>query len=328
MFKSLSLAAFNWKVLLKSIVYQILLLALMLALGFTLFGNLIDDLIRVINDNHISDFLYRAINAIVGGEFDSATFTEELSEVIKNWHDGIASLRHPFGVMELTYILFVLIVVLYRLLVSLTDVSVACQLDEFMTSNASRPFTWFFFKKQGKTWKFALLQTALALPLDALILTGSVGFYLLFLIAFNWWTIIPVCVIAILMYAVRLTVFAFCLPAVVNDELHTRDAFKSGMALIIKRFWRVFWKTLIVVCVMVVISVLSILYISNTWVKTFLLTVPNFVLFFYLKCVNIVDYFQAENRPFFYKRVVIEGTERYNRKHASPSKRSGKISKN
>ena len=315
MVKSLSLATFNWKVLLKSILYQILLLALVLALGFTIFGNLIDDLIRVINDNHISDFVSETISAIVSGEFDSAQFTAQLNEVISNLQEGISSLRHPYGVVELSYVLFVLIVLLYRLLVSLTDVSVMCQLDEFMTSNASRPFSWFFFKKQGRTWKFALLQTALALPFDILIVTGSIGFYLLFLIAFNWWTIIPVCVIALLLYTVRLTFFAFCLPAVACEEMPARDAFKRGLSGIINRFWRVFWKTLIVVCVMVVLSVLSIMYIGNTWVKTLVLTVPNFVLFFYLKCVNIIDYFQAYNRPFFYKRVDIEGTDRYNRRH-------------
>ena len=314
MVKSLSLATFNWKVLIKSILYQILLLALVLALGFTIFGNLIDDLIRVINDNHISDFVSETISAIVSGNFDSAEFTAKLNEVISNLQEGISSLRHPYGVVELSYILFVLIVLLYRLLVSLTDVSVMCQLDEFMTSNASRPFTWFFFKKQGRTWKFALLQTVLALPLDILIVTGSVGFYILFLIAFNWWTIIPVCVIALLMYTVRLTLFAFCLPAVACEDVSTRDAFRRGLSMIINRFWRVFWKTLIVVCVMVVVSVLSIMYISNNWVTTLVITIPNFVLFFYLKCVNIIEYFQADNRPFFHKRVDIEGTDRYNRK--------------
>ena len=321
MFKPLSLAAFNWKVLVKSIFYQVLLLALVLALGFTIFGNLIDDLIQLIKDNHIADFVSETISAIVNGEFDSAVFTNNLSELISNLQEGISSLRHPYGVVELTYILFVLIVLLYRLLVSLTDVSVECQLDEFMTSNASRPFTWFFFKKQGRTWKFALLQTALTLPLDVLILTGSVGFYLLFLIAFNWWTIIPVAVIALLLYAFRLTYFAFCLPAVTCEETSARDAFRRGLSVIVSRFWRVFWKTLIVVCVMVVVSVLPILFIENTWIMTLVLIVPNFVLFFYLKCVNIVEYFQADNRPFFHKRVDIEGTDRYNRRLARKSRR-------
>ena len=318
MFKPLSLAAFNWKVLIKSILYQILLLALVLALGFTIFGKLIDDIIQLINDNHIADFASNTISAIVNGEFDSVEFTTNLNEVISNWQEGISSLRHPYGVMEISYVLLVLIAVLYRLFVSLTDVSVASQLDEFMTSNASRPFTWFFFKKQGRTWQFALLQTAFALPLDILIATGSIGFYLLFLIAFNWWTIIPVAILALLLYAFRLTTFAFCLPAVTCEVMTTREAFKHGLSLIVKRFWRVFWKTLVVVCVMVVISTLA-MYIENTWIMTLVLTVPNFVLFFYLKCVNMVEYFKADNRPFFFKRVDIEGTDRYNRRQRRKS---------
>ena len=315
MFKSISVAAYNWKVLLKSILVQILLVALVLALGFTLFGNLVGDLIEVINANHIADFVSQTINQIIDGTFESAQFSERLNEVITNWHDGIASLRHPFGMVSLTYVLFVLMVLLYRLLVSLTDVTVACQLDEFMTSNASRPFLWYFIKKQGRTWQFALLQTALALPLDVLILSGSVGFYLLFLIAFNWWTIIPVCVIALLMYTVRLTLLGFCLPSVVCKDMPTGAAFTEGLSFIFKRFWRLFWKTLIVVCLMVVICVVSIMFVQNNLVVTILITIPNFVLFFYLKCVNIVDYFQAANRPFFYKRVDIEGTDSYNRRH-------------
>ena len=319
MLKPLSLATFNWKVLIKSILYQILLLALVLALGITVFGNLIDDLIQLVNDNHIIDFVSDTISDIVNGEFDSVTFTTNLNEVISNWQAGISSLRHPYGVVELTYIVFVLMVILYRLFVSLTDVSVECQLDEFMTSNASRPFTWFFFKKQGRTWSFALLQMALTLPLDVLIVTGSIGFYLLFLIAFKWWTIIPVAVIALLMYAVRLTVFAFCLPAVASEDLPMRVAFKRGLSQVFNRFWRVFWKTLIVVCVMAVVSVLALVFIDNTLIMSLVITIPNFILFFYLKCVNIVEYFQADNRPFFHKRVDIEGTDRYNRKHLRSS---------
>ena len=315
MFKPLSITAFNWKVLIKSILCQILMLALVLALGFIIFGNLIGDIMRVVNENHILDLLSKMMNAIVGGEFDGEVFTEQLNQVLTSWREGIAQLKHPFGVMELTYVLFVVIVVLYRLLVSVTDVTVNYQLDEFMTSNATRPFTWYFFKKQGKTWQFALLQMVFTLPLDVLIVTGSLGFYLIFLLAFNWWTIIPVCIITILLYAARLSIFAFCLPSVVCSDLNTRDAFKRGLSKIVSSFWRVFWKTLIVVCLIVVVSVLSIMYISNTWVMTVVLTIPSFVLFFYLKCINVVEYFHAENRPFFYKRVDIEGTDRYNRKH-------------
>lgn len=323
MIKPLRLASHNWRVLLKSIIYQVVLLALVIALGILIFGNLVDEVLRVWGENNVNDFLNNSLNSLFAGEFDSDVFTSELSALIVNLRESISAIQHPWGGVVLPYLVICVMFVVYRLLVSITDVTVDCQLDEFMTSNASRPFTWYFFKKQGKTWKFALLQTAFNLPLDVLIICGSIGFYLLFMLAFNWWTIIPVAIIAVLFYVVRLSLFAFCLPAVAcEQELSTRAAFKRGLSLIVNRFWHVFWKTLIVVILMATISLISILFIDNTLVSAIMTTVPNFVLFFYLKCVNIVEYFRADNRPFFYKRVDIEGTERYNRRLGKRAKRN------
>lgn len=328
MLKSLMLASHNWKVLLKSILYQALLLALILALGSLVFGNLFEDVIRVIRDNNVRGFLYDTVNSIFTADFNSEQFAKDLGELISNVQQSISSVRVPFGGVTLTYALIVIILVLYRMLVALTDVTCDCQLEEFMSANAERPFTWFFIKKQGRSWQFVLLQTAFVLPLDTLIVCGSIGFYLMFLIAFNWWTIIPVAVIALLFYVARLTLFAFCLPAVVCEDLSTGKAFRAGLSKIMTRFWRVFGKTFAVICLMVSIVVVSVMFISNPIVSTIVITVPNFILFYYLKCVNIVEYFQTDNRPYFYKRVDIEGTDRYIKKHAKKHARNNRRKQN
>ena len=320
MIKSLKLATHNWRVLLKSIIYQAILLALVIALGLLIFGNYVDDIAHFFSENQVKDFIDNSLNSFFAGEFDSETFSSQLSALIANIQGSISPL---WSEVALSYLFICVIFVVYRLLVSITDVTVDCQLDEFMTSNASRPFTWYFFKKQGETWRFALLQVALTLPLDVLIACGSIGLYIMFVFAFNRWTIIPVAIIALLFYVARLTLFAFCLPSVVCEEnVSTRRAFKRGLSLIAGRFWHVFWKTLVVVCLMATISLISVLFISNAIVSAVLSTIPNFVLFFYLKCINIIEYFRTDNRPFFYKRVDVEGTERYNRKHKRNSKRN------
>ena len=315
MLKPIRLALHNWKVLLKSILYQALLLALIVALGNVIFGNLFEDITRILRENHVRDFLYNTVNSIFSAELNSEQFAADLTELIATVQQSISTVDAPWVNASLSYALFIVMLVVYRMLVALTDVACDCQLDEFMTSNAERPFIWFFVKKQGRSWQFVLLQTALALPMDILIIFGSMGFYLTFLIAFRWWTIIPVAIIALILYVIRQTLFAFCLPSVVCEDMSTRKAFKHGLSKIVNRFWHVFWKTLIVVCLMVGISLVSLMFIQNTIVSTIVLTVPNFILFFYLKCVYIVEYFQADNRPYFYKRVDVEGTEKYNRKH-------------
>lgn len=314
MIKSLSIASYNWKVLLKSLFCQVLVLVLMLAFVVTVFGTLAGDILRVVSEMHITDFINSTASAIISGEFNSADFSSELTELINSLRDNINTIRWPWGGVTMSYIVVALTLVVYRLFVSYADVTAGCQIEEFMTSNAQRPFLWFLLKKQGRTWTFSCLQLICALPLDILIVTGSLGLYLLFLVAFGWWTIIPIVCLMVVLYSARHTFFAFCLPAVVCEDMPTRKAFKHGVSLIVNRFWRVFWKTLIVICIMLIISVIGIMYVDNGWAQTAVITVPNFILFFYLKCVNMVEYFEANNRPYFHKLIYIEGTDRYRRR--------------
>lgn len=316
MFKALSVASFNWKVLLKSLFCQVLVLALMLAFLITAFGALAGDILRVVTENHISEFVQSTVSGIISGEFNSADFSAELTNLINTLREDVKSIRWPWGGVTASYIVVFLVLIVYRLFVSYTDVTAACQIEEFMTSNASRPFLWFLLKKQGDTWKFSCLQTLLTLPLDVLVVTGTLGVYLLFLIAFGWWTIIPAVVLLLLLYTARQTFFAFCLPSVVCEGMPTRKAFKRGLSLIIGSFWRVFYKTLIVMSLMLIITVVGLMFVDNGYAQTVVITVPNLVLFFYLKCINMVEYFEAGNRPYFYKRMYIEGTDRYNRRQA------------
>lgn len=314
MIKSISIGAHNWKVLLKSLFCQVLVLVLMLAFLITVFGPLAEDILRVVSEIKIADFINSTASAIISGEFNSADFSVELTELINALRESINTIRWPWGGVTMSYIVVALTLVVYRLFVSYSDVTAACQIEEFMTSNAHRPFMWFLFKKQGRTWAFSCLQLLFTLPLDILVVTGALGLYLLFLFAFGWWTIIPIVCLIVVLYAARHTFFAFCLPAVVCEDMPTRKAFKHGLSLIVNRFWHAFWKTLIVICVMVLINVVGIMYIENSYVQAAVISVPNFVLFFFLKCINMREYFEANNRPYFHKRVLIEGTDRYVRR--------------
>lgn len=314
MIKSLSIASCNWKVLLKSLFCQVLVLVIMLAFVVTVFGALAEDILRVVTEIGISDFINSTASSIISGEFNSANFSAELTQLINSLTENIKTIRWPWGGVTMSYIVVALTFIVYRLFVSYTDVTAGCQIEEFMTSNAHRPFMWFLLKKQGRTWAFSCMQLLCALPLDILIVTGSLGLYLLFLVAFGWWTIIPMVGLMVVLYAARHTFFAFCLPAVTCEDMPTRLAFKHGASLIVKNYWRVFWKTLIIICLMLVISVVGIMYVNNGWAQTAVVTVPNFVLFFYLKCVNMREYFEVNNRPYFHKLMLIEGTDRYNKK--------------
>ena len=56
MIKSLSIASYNWKVLLKSLFCQVLVLVLMVAFVVTVFGALACDILRVVSEIGVTDF--------------------------------------------------------------------------------------------------------------------------------------------------------------------------------------------------------------------------------------------------------------------------------
>lgn len=314
--KSLSVAACNWKVLLKSLVCQTIVLALCLAVVSSFWGGAISDLIGLMQNGTIVNFVNDTIKSVADGSFDANVFADNFNKVIAAVGNEVAEIAKEFGNLNLTVLVAFCLLVAYRMLVAVTDVTVECQLDEFLTSNASRPFSWFFFKKHGETWKFMLLQTAFALPLDALIIFGCAGFYLMFAIMLSWWAIIPVAILALVLYTARLTLFAFTLPAVATEKnMKTGDAFRSGISLVVKRFWRVFAKNFVVVILIATMFVVSVLFVDNTFWAAFLSVAPGFVLFFVLKCINICEYFEATDRPYFYKVMMIDGTDRFNKRH-------------
>lgn len=324
MLKSLSLAGKNWKVLIKSLVCQVLVLAMVIALGVLMFGGFIEDVFGIFEEAGVKQFASDAVSSIVDGTFDSKVFAADLSSVIDKLQNSISRVDNFFDSVELTYVALVLMLCAYRLLVSLPDVAAACQLEEYMTSLSARPFTWFFFKKQGRAWKFVLLQFVWAFPLDVLIVTGCIGFYVLFLVAFNWWTVIPVAALLIVLYSLRLTLFAFYLPSVACDDMPVGKCFGHGIATLVGSFWKVAWKTLLIVILIVTLALVALVHVENPVFGLIISTIPNFILFFVLKCVNMVEYFNATDRAYFTKSVLVEGTEKYNKREEKRLKKLAK----
>ena len=314
--KSLRLSACNWKVLLKSVFCQAVIFAVVVALAATMFGGVVGQVADAFAKSGIVDFVKDTVSSIASGTFNPSEFADGVQGIVVAFQDALREVQSDWGHIEWTYLLFLVVIFAYRMLISVTDVAVDCQLEEFMTSNATRPFSWFFFKKQGETWAFTALQTVFVMPLDMAIFFGCLGFYLVFLITFRWWTIIPIAIIGLLMYAARMTLFAFCLPAVVTEkDMSVGEAFRYGLSTVFRRFGQVYWKNLVVVTLVAAIFLPAVLFIKDPYLMAVVGVLPNFILYFIQKNINMCEYFEATERPYFSKVVEVEGTERYNKKH-------------
>ena len=72
--KILSLSAHNWKVMLKALFCQVVILALILALGFLVFGGVLDELVKVVQAGGWGDFISETVISISDGTFSGTAF--------------------------------------------------------------------------------------------------------------------------------------------------------------------------------------------------------------------------------------------------------------
>ena len=315
--KTLRIALVNWQAFVKSLLFQVLSLALFVALATFVFGPITQDVLNAFQSNGVNDTIAHTVQSLVNGTFNVDHFiNEDLSSLTMSIKQAIESVPNMWNRVEVSVIICIVVFLIYRFLVSCTDIAVGYQIDEFMSSNSARPFTWFLFKKAGRSVAFVGLQLLLALVFDTLIIGASITMGIICMLIFGWWAIIPVALIAVVLYAMRHTVMSFCLPSVVcNDSQKVGIAFRDGLALVIKNLGKVFGRTLLVVAVLVVTSAVAYLFNENRLIALAISAVVNFVLFFIIKCLNFVLYYEVNNQPYFFKPILLEGTEQYNRKN-------------
>ena len=315
MIKALRLSVINWRSMLNALGIQLCIFLATATFGVLVFGDYAVELFNVFTQSGIGDFASKIILSLQAQTFDSAAFSAELSGVVSNLHNAIGAMKISSQSLGLAYLSLVATLFFYRILISLTDVTVASQIAEFMNSTARRPFIWYFVKRQRRAWAFSVFQCLIASILDVLIVFGTIGIYLMFLVVFSWWTIIPAVAIGAILYSMRLTFMSFCLPSITCEaQMTPSKALTNGLSQIFYHFGKVLWKTIVVIVLLAAIMVASV-YVENQFLSAVMIFVPNMYAFYLLKCVGMVEYFEANQRPYFYKKIAIEGTDSFNKQY-------------
>lgn len=314
--KTLRIALVNWKSFIKSLLFQALALALFVALMTFAFGPLAQEVLTAFRSNGVDETISHILQSLFNGTFNADHFiNEDMKTVIINVKQSLESVTNVWNRVEVSVIICFLAFLLYRFWVSCTDITVGYQIDEFMSSDSSRPFTWFLFKKSGRSVAFVGLQMLFAIILDSLIFSSGIAMAVICMAIFGWWAIIPVFVLSVVLYAARHTFMAFCLPSVVcNDTQKVSVAFRSGLNESINHFGKIFGRTLLIILLMVVTTTISYLFNANRFIVLSVSALLNFVLFYIIKCLNFVLYYEANNHSYFFRPILLEGTEQHNRK--------------
>ncbi|MCM1043535.1 MAG: hypothetical protein NC350_04945 [Corallococcus sp.] len=312
--KAFGLSATCWKLMVKTVVCQVLLIALVIALCLLIVGGLFETVMTAVNEIRFAEAVETVVDGIKSGNFNGDILGQAADILLQDFGKVLEQLPQLFGRMELAYLMLILIYVACRMLVASSDIAVYCSLGEFMTTNYIRPFTWYFVKKLGKSFRFVLLQAVTAILLDFVIIFSTVGFSLL-LLPFGSWTFVPALVLGIALYAMRLTLLSLWAPSIVMENVGVGKGLGNGFASVTKCFWSVYVKTFAVVCVMAIVTV------GANWLLPSAITAAvtaaiDLIAFYLLKCVNMVEYFESKQLPYFYKKLKMFGLEEVEKKYA------------
>lgn len=310
---SVSIAWNNLRVMWKALFAQLVVIVIVLALCVALLGNFISDASNYVKNTGVSEFLILTTDNIAQGTFDVDVFTEQFQAVLHSMLDGLGGFANVSRFAIVSYLVAFVFLAVYRVLVSLADYATLYQIDEFMVSNARRPFLWCFFKKFGNALWFSVLQFLVTFPLDLLVVFIVLGVFVLLLPALSYAPVIAI-VCGVLAYAFRLSLTAFWLPVYCQGELTAWQSLGQSLQKAVYDSKKVYPYYLLSLTVMLAVNLLLIFFVDK-WVAAAISAVVSLVLFYFMKCVAIVVYYNSCEKPYFINFVDIEGTERYNKKH-------------
>ena len=309
--KSLKIAAINWQTMLKTILVQLIVFACVLALVLLSFHDVFDAVVAVIGTLDFSAFAGMTFDELVQGTLTNQIVTENVRTLVNQFITAIEAIPNFGNLVFFSYLIGLLLFMLYRMFVGLCDVSVMCQIVEFMESNAFRPFSWYFFKKIGWSFRFLLCQFVMTIWLDAIIICSSMGLFLFFETVFGGFTALSFIVTAVvlaILYVARHTLFSLWLPCMVVDATKPWTAFKKALSLIPYHFGSVFVKYLLTMGVSTLLTLATLILASLVGASPLwsaLGSLISFAGFYVNKNVGAVEYFESQQKPYFSVRLKI-----------------------
>ena len=300
--KSLKLSLTCWKTMLKGLVMQLCVLFFVVALSVFAFGSFANEVLTAFQEVGISQTIANAVQTVVTGNLTSQAITRYVNELAQGFAGVIDEIPNLFNRIEFAYLIFVLILCLFYFLVKLPSMPVNYSIGEFMQTNAKRPITWYVFKKLSKNLGYVGYRMIYEGVFNMLIVFSFVGFYIMSSIVLSHYAFYFALFIAIVLFTAKSTLLAFWLPALTTNEWSVRRSMSQGIANVATCFWHVFYK-FIVVNVIALEAVILLNYFFPHQVTVAVSMLLLFIAGYVNQCIGMVEYFEATNRKYFYKKL-------------------------
>jgi len=303
--KTFSLVGSNYVTHLKSLIFQLFLLALIVALFGLFFFDFGVNLVNAVREERLIEQTQTILSDLINWNGDNETkFLRDVDEFVYSITDIMASI--PNFTQRMVFAVWFLIFAVYAIyfIAGTIQFTVAYSLNQFMSANIHTIFTWVFFKGFKEDSKITLISAFLCVLLDFGIAMTAIGAYVVFLSSLGMWGIIIAVIAFIILICLRKSLFAFLLPLYVNNEFNLKHAFKENNNMLFENFAKVFINTLLF-GVVSVICVLLCLILFKVVVASILMILLSSFSSYALSCSYFVNYYEAIKKPYFTKKVKL-----------------------
>lgn len=306
--KSMRLSVSTTPLMLKSVVCQVIIIALILGLLLLIVSPIVNQVIELFEQLEIYEHLTE-LGEVIYTNPDSSQIPTKANAIIEDILALVNEAGDLFNSIIWTYVAVLLSLVGYRFLLSLVDYPVMAGLTDFMQMSTTKSFVWYFVKKFPRAATFSFCQLITTIWLDIFVVFGSVGFYILVLSPLKAVGVVLAVVMVILAYSSRLAAYSAWLPEYVVSGKTVYKSLQNSFTYSVGRFWKIWYKCVVIMTAMFVLNALVIWGLNALACPAFVVSLITAFISFYayycIKCVGVAEYFIANDKPFFTKKLKI-----------------------
>ena len=303
--KTFSWVGSNYVTHLKSLAFQIFLIALVVALFGLFFADFGATIVNAVREEKLITQAQNLLSDLINWNEDTErVFLRDVDNFVASILNIIESIPDFLQRMILAVWFFVIALYCTYFFTGMIQFANAYCVNQFMSANVRSIYSWVFFKGFKEGAKVSAISALYAMFLDLAIFMTSIGSYVVFFSSWGVWGVLISIFIFMVLICLRKALFAYLLPFYVNNNYTLKPAMKENLSLVYDNFHKVFLNTLVLGVMGVVLALIFLAIFKVMGVAVILALFISFMSYV-LTCSYFVSFYETTKKSYFVKRVKI-----------------------
>ena len=303
--RTLNLAFHTYPIHLKSLLLQLAVVALVVAIVALFFFNTGGQIVDEIKAEKVIEQATGIIEDIVEGKTSEEDgFNDKIVDFVDSLKNVFTAIPNLVQKVSLAVWLFIILGYVLYFFFGMTLYVNMYAINRFMSTNVSGFYLWTYIKEFKNNLKINLSAALICMIFDAGVAMAVVGAYVM---AFSGWGTVGI-VVSVLLFifllSIRRTVLSYWIPTFIVEECGVKEAFKKSVGMMLDDFGKLLLKTFIVIFATVALALVSMWLFEVVWAGVIIILL-SLIAGHYLTCSYLVDYYEHNHKTYFTKKVKL-----------------------